>query len=150
MQSIIFQHVDNFLVLLVVRPSAIIPCFILNNQLNIRITFITTLYYTYTLYRAKLSHPGTKQGFYFYLPSKIRRSLDAATPTDLWDSMQLALDAANETVTFPGNATVESIMETWNSQSGYPVVYVERNYTSGSLTISQVLQKQHIKVMFLT
>lgn len=53
--------------------------------------------------------------------------------------MQQALNASIETVNLPANATVESIMETWNSQSGYPVVYVERNYSTGSLSLSQVL-----------
>lgn len=38
----------------------------------------------------------------------------------------------------PENETVETILETWASQAGYPVVYVDRNYVTGSVNISQV------------
>lgn len=41
-------------------------------------------------------------------------------------------------INIPVGETVETIMETWNSQSGYPVVYVDRNYVDGSINISQV------------
>lgn len=70
------------------------------------------------------------------------RSYAAAEPTDLWNGLQEALDNANEIINLPINATVESIMETWSSQSGYPVVNVERNYTTGAVTYSQVIFKE--------
>lgn len=46
----------------------------------------------------------------------------------------------------PEGETVESILETWNSQAGYPVIYVNRNYATGSINISQVTLKPFIKM----
>lgn len=66
------------------------------------------------------------------------RRFNYVEPSHLWSSLQRALDESTATINLPQSATVESIMETWASQSGYPVVYVERNYETGSLTISQV------------
>lgn len=61
-------------------------------------------------------------------------------PSQLWSSVQAALDDLNVTGVLPSGATVEDVMETWNTQSGYPLISVERNYEDGSITFSQVLQ----------
>lgn len=61
-------------------------------------------------------------------------------PSHLWSSVQEALDDLNVTGVLPSGATIEDVMETWNTQSGYPLVSVERNYEDGSITFSQVLQ----------
>lgn len=65
------------------------------------------------------------------------RSYNTATPSDLWSSIQTTLDTFGYLGVLPSEESVESVMETWNSQSGYPVVYVERNYNTGSVTFSQ-------------
>lgn len=67
-------------------------------------------------------------------------------PSYLWSSIQTALDSSNVSGVLPSEANVEGVMETWNSQSGYPVVNVERNYEDGSVTFSQVIKtKQKLK-----
>lgn len=68
----------------------------------------------------------------------VHRSYDSATPSDLWRGLQEALDQSESIINIPEGETVETIMETWNSQSGYPVVYVERNYSTGVINVSQV------------
>lgn len=67
------------------------------------------------------------------------RTYDTATPSDLWNGLQAAVDTYEGVLNLPEGETVESILETWNSQAGYPVIYVDRNYITGSINISQVL-----------
>lgn len=66
------------------------------------------------------------------------RSYDTATPSDLWNGFQTAVDNYDGIVNIPDGETVAGILETWNSQAGYPVINVDRNYATGSINISQV------------
>lgn len=66
------------------------------------------------------------------------RSYNTATPSDLWNGLQVALDTYNGTVNIPENESVESILNTWQSQAGYPVINIDRNYITGSINVSQV------------
>lgn len=65
------------------------------------------------------------------------RQYDAATPSDLYDALQTAIENAGNT-TLLGGFNVSQILSTWDSVKGYPVVTIERNYNTGYLTISQV------------
>ncbi|XP_076675235.1 aminopeptidase N-like [Andrena cerasifolii] len=56
------------------------------------------------------------------------------TSNDLWEAMQSALNQSNTT---GGNFQVKEVMDTWIEQTGYPLVTVTRNYTTGDITISQ-------------
>lgn len=48
--------------------------------------------------------------------------------------MQEGLDEANVP---HGKFSVKQVMDTWVKQAGYPLVNVTRNYSSGSLTLTQ-------------
>lgn len=55
---------------------------------------------------------------------------------DLWEALQT--QAGVENVTLP--ATVETIMETWTRQMGFPVINITRQYDStNSAVASQVI-----------
>lgn len=41
---------------------------------------------------------------------------------------------------------VATVLQTWDSIKGYPVVNIERDYTSGSLTITQVQSKPFVQL----
>lgn len=58
-----------------------------------------------------------------------------AEQDDLWQSLT---EAALQSGLLPNNTTVKMIMDTWTLQTGYPMISVERNYESGTATISQV------------
>ncbi|GJQ73763.1 hypothetical protein Trydic_g18704 [Trypoxylus dichotomus] len=58
----------------------------------------------------------------------------AAQPSDLWRGLQAAVDELDAEIL--GDFTVEEIMETWNSQAGFPVVDVSRN-NNGRIVLSQ-------------
>lgn len=62
--------------------------------------------------------------------------MGAAVPSDLWNALQTAVDAATNKPVLDGQ-TVASIMNTWASQAGYPVVTVTRT-TAGAISIAQV------------
>lgn len=61
----------------------------------------------------------------------------AVTPSDLYQAYQDAIDEnnANEVV---GNYNVSTILSSWDSNAGFPIITVTRNYETGTVTISQV------------
>lgn len=65
------------------------------------------------------------------------RAYKAATGDDLWNSIQSALDS-NYPNLLPNGLTIPEIMQTWENQAGYPVVWVVRDYETGLVTFSQV------------
>lgn len=64
-------------------------------------------------------------------------AFSTAKPHDLYRALQEALHFENKEHLLR-NLTVLDIMETWDSQSGYPIVSVKRNYQTGGITFSQV------------
>ncbi|GJQ77626.1 hypothetical protein Trydic_g12754 [Trypoxylus dichotomus] len=57
-----------------------------------------------------------------------------AEKDDLFKSLT---DEAHNSAALPKNLTVKEIMDTWTLQTGYPVIYVKRNYDDGTATITQ-------------
>ena len=51
-----------------------------------------------------------------------------------WESMMQAAQNIS------GNLELKDVMSSWITQNGYPVVFVNRNYESGSASIDQVRQ----------
>lgn len=64
------------------------------------------------------------------------REYDAAVPDDLYYSLQIKLEEAGKTELL-GSYNVATILKTWDSFKGYPVVNVERD-ENGYLTLTQV------------
>ncbi|XP_068081869.1 uncharacterized protein [Anabrus simplex] len=82
-----------------------------------------------------LSHVLTFETFHkglkLYLQSKLYSNVVA---DDLFAALQKAVD---EDGVLTEGLTVKTIMDTWTLQSGYPVITVTRNYTTGTATVHQ-------------
>ncbi|XP_031337568.1 aminopeptidase N-like [Photinus pyralis] len=76
-----------------------------------------------------------RQGLIYYLKEK---QFQTVTPRDLYRNIQRVLDESSENV-FPQPLTVESVMTTWETIAGFPLVTVTRNYGS---TINNINLKQ--------
>ncbi|KAI4459113.1 protease m1 zinc metalloprotease [Holotrichia oblita] len=63
-----------------------------------------------------------------------KRNFSTAEPSDLWLGMQTALEESESTIL--GELTVEEIMETWNTNTGFPVISVSRNQ-NGKVVLRQ-------------
>ena len=74
----------------------------------------------------------------------ISSAYDNTVQQDLWKALQTQAD--NESVFLP--ASIETIMETWTRQMGFPVINVTRLYDSkNSATASQV--KEFFIIIFI-
>lgn len=78
-----------------------------------------------------------------------RREYDAAVPDDLYYSLQIKLEEAGKTDLL-GGYDVSTIMKTWDSFKGYPVVNVGRDYENGFLTLMQVSSSQNLHLLLHT
>ncbi|KAK9730887.1 Peptidase family M1 domain [Popillia japonica] len=67
-----------------------------------------------------LTTPVFRSGCNNFLRS---RAYDAAVPSDLYSAWQAALGALAEEL-LPGNASVETVLTTWDSNPGYPLINV--------------------------
>lgn len=66
------------------------------------------------------------------------RKYEPVEPSDLYQRLQEEVDRANKGVDLLNDLKVKDILTTWDSQAGYPVVEIVRNYDSGSLVLTQV------------
>lgn len=58
-------------------------------------------------------------------------------PDDLYHSLQEKVEEAGK-VDLLGGYNVSTILTSWDSFKGYPIVNVERDYETGDLTLTQV------------
>lgn len=65
----------------------------------------------------------------------MKYSYTNAEQDDLWRELTAV---SQEYKVLTRNVTVKEIMDTWTTQTGYPILTVTRDYTDKSLTISQV------------
>ncbi|VVC39573.1 Hypothetical protein CINCED_3A003208 [Cinara cedri] len=72
-----------------------------------------------------------KQGIRNYID---KHKFSNAEQDDLWSSLT---DEAHRVGSLDKNTTVKEIMDTWTLQTGYPVLKVTRDYSSGMVTLSQ-------------
>lgn len=63
-----------------------------------------------------------------------RSAYGNAQQDDLWQALQEKAD--EDQVQLP--ASVKEIMDTWTYKMGYPVVFVTRDYTTGTALVIQV------------
>ncbi|XP_013141776.1 PREDICTED: aminopeptidase N-like, partial [Papilio polytes] len=66
----------------------------------------------------------------------VKHSYGNAEQDDLWSELTAATQRHGG---LSRNVTVKQIMDTWTTQTGYPLLTVTRDYSDNSLTISQVL-----------
>ena len=64
-----------------------------------------------------------------------------AEQDDLWS---LLTEEAHRQGTLDKNITVKQIMDSWTLQTGYPVLNVVRDYSAGTVTLSQVNSRTKI------
>ncbi|KAF2895945.1 hypothetical protein ILUMI_10229 [Ignelater luminosus] len=74
-----------------------------------------------------------KNGLRRYLKENKFKSTE---PKDLYSALQAIIDEENAHDLL-GNNSVISIMETWDSNTGFPLVTVHRNYNNKTITLSQ-------------
>ncbi|XP_060868466.1 aminopeptidase N-like [Metopolophium dirhodum] len=72
-----------------------------------------------------------KQGIRNYIH---KHKFSNAEQDDLWSSLT---EEAHRQGTLDKNLTVKQIMDTWTLQTGYPVLKVVRDYSAGTVTLSQ-------------
>ncbi|KAG5326559.1 AMPN Aminopeptidase, partial [Acromyrmex heyeri] len=78
-----------------------------------------------------------RKGLITYL---VKHQFSTATPNDLWNAMQSALDESD----IPHESyTIKKVMYTWMNHKRYPLVHVKRNYETGEVTISQTCVQQY-------
>lgn len=65
---------------------------------------------------------------------RIYSAYQSATQDDLWS--HYTLTAQNQSL-IPSTVTVKELMNSWSMQSGYPLVTITRNYSTGVATINQ-------------
>lgn len=58
-----------------------------------------------------------------------------AKQNDLWRALGAQMTVDN--IQLPSNVSLETIMNTWTNQMGYPYVQVARDYTTGAVTVTQ-------------
>ncbi|KAB0800741.1 hypothetical protein PPYR_06480 [Photinus pyralis] len=63
-------------------------------------------------------------------------AFEAVSPLDLYNAVQRIIDIEN-CHDLIGDHSVNTIMASWETQAGYPIVNVTRNYSSSSLTVTQ-------------
>ncbi|UJR17212.1 hypothetical protein I4U23_004107 [Adineta vaga] len=64
-----------------------------------------------------------------------RHLYSTATQTDLWQALGEQMSTDN--IQLPNNTTLDTIMNTWTNQMGYPYIEVTRDYSTGIVTITQ-------------
>jgi len=63
------------------------------------------------------------------------RKYQSATQNDLWEALTLQAHADN---VLDESISVKEIMDTWTLQTGFPVITVTRDYTTGDVHLKQV------------
>ncbi|XP_026684101.1 LOW QUALITY PROTEIN: aminopeptidase N-like [Diaphorina citri] len=64
-----------------------------------------------------------------------KKAMGSSTQAELWAFLT---NAGHEMRTLPENMDVETIMNTWTLQTGFPVIRVARDYDAGSAVVKQV------------
>jgi aminopeptidase N len=74
------------------------------------------------------------------------RKYQSSTQNDLWEALtsQAHADSALDP-----NMSVKEIMDTWTLQTGFPVIMVTRDYTTGNVHLKQV-SSHSLNIMYCT
>lgn len=94
-----------------------------------------------------LSEATFHKGLKIYLTKSTSNPEGVAEPSHLYEALQKAVD---EDGTLPANYKVEELFGSWETQAGYPVVYVERSYNNHRIRFTQVRMANRISVALLT
>lgn len=81
---------------------------------------------------AFLGEETFKQGIRNYID---KHKFSNAEQDDLWNSLT---EEAHRVGSLDKNITVKEIMDSWTLQTGYPVLKVSRDYSTGMVLLSQV------------
>uniref|UniRef100_A0A182MFT0 Aminopeptidase N n=1 Tax=Anopheles culicifacies TaxID=139723 RepID=A0A182MFT0_9DIPT len=83
------------------------------------------------MFRTVLGDDNFRAGLKVYFQN---RQLDGAVSDDLYAGLQAAIDGTD---VLPEGYTVKQLMNSWETEPGYPVLTVRRNYDDGSVILSQ-------------
>ncbi|XP_050293246.1 aminopeptidase N-like isoform X2 [Anthonomus grandis grandis] len=91
-----------------------------------------------------LNYTLTKEVFQKGLHNYLKKfSYKSTNQDDLWG---LFTKRAHNQSIIPENVTVKALMNSWTSQSGYPCITVNRNYSTGIATINQTKMTEDLNV----
>jgi aminopeptidase N len=82
------------------------------------------------------------KGLQIYLSKVTSNSYGSAKPENLYKALQLAIDADLNSTMLPGDYKIQEIFESWEFNSGYPIVYVKRSYNDRKIRFTQVRRIQ--------
>lgn len=91
-----------------------------------------------SLYRWMRILDSTLFPFCSYL---VKYSYKNAEQDDLWQELTETSVKHNA---LTRNVTVKEVMDTWTTQTGYPLLTVERDYSANTLTITQVCSPSQV------
>lgn len=82
-----------------------------------------------------LSEATFHKGLKIYLSKSTSNPEGVAKPDHLYEALQ---EACDEDGALPENYRIDELFGSWEKQSGYPVVYVERSYNDHRIRFTQV------------
>lgn len=94
-----------------------------------------------------LSEATFHKGLKIYLSKSTSNPEGVAEPSHLYEALQ---QAADEDDALPANYKVEELFGSWETQAGYPIVFVERSYNNHRIRFTQVRMVNWISAALLT
>lgn len=116
-------------------------CNLVDRKLSCIICFLVSLFAVVVaasvirMFLYSLSEATFHKGLKIYLSKSTLNPEGVAKPELLYAALQRASD---EDTALPQNYTVEKLFGSWETQTGYPVVYVERSYNDHRIRFTQV------------
>lgn len=89
------------------------------------------------MFHHALTEETFNKGIQIYLSKSTSNPEGVAEPKHLYDALQQAADADNA---IPSIYTIAELFGRWETQPGYPIVYVERSYNDQRIKFTQVFK----------
>lgn len=83
-----------------------------------------------------LSEQTFHKGLKIYLSKSTSNPEGVALPEHLYEALQQAAD--EDDIALPDNYKIHELFHSWETQAGYPIVYVERSYNNHKIRFTQV------------
>lgn len=83
-----------------------------------------------------LSEQTFHKGLKIYLSKSTSNPEGVASPEHLYEALQQAAD--EDDVALPDTYKIHELFHSWETQAGYPIVYVERSYNNHKIRFTQV------------
>lgn len=97
------------------------------------------------MFHHALTEQTFNKGIQIYLSKTTSNPEGVAEPKHLYDALQQAAEADNA---IPTIYSMAELFERWETQPGYPIVYVERSYNDQRIKFTQVckIKLSHLNI----